>query len=66
MEKFIAGLAMGAAVGALLVANSAKTRSLIKKSQDELKTRVDEYLDEKLAAMDKSASKSAGATASEN
>ena len=34
MEKFIAGLALGAAVGALWVANSNKTRALVKKGQE--------------------------------
>lgn len=53
MEKFIAGLAVGSVMGALLVANSRKTRALLQRGQEELKTRVDAYIDEKLAAMDK-------------
>ena len=53
MEKFIAGLALGAAVGALWVANSNKTRALVKKGQEELKEKMDAYIDEKLAAMEK-------------
>ena len=36
MEKFIGGLALGAVMGALLVANSNKTRQLVKKGQDNL------------------------------
>ncbi len=52
MEKFIAGLALGAAMGALWVANSAKTRTLVKKGQEEFKEKLDAYIDEKLASMD--------------
>ena len=53
MEKFIAGLAVGSVMGALLVANSRKTRALLQRGQEELKMRIDAYIDEKLAAMDK-------------
>ena len=52
MEKFIFGLAAGAMLGALWVANSNKTRSLVQKGQEELKQKMDAYIDEKLAAMD--------------
>lgn len=52
MEKFIAGLALGAAIGALWVANSNKTRALVKKGQEEIKEKMDAYIDEKLAAME--------------
>lgn len=52
MEKFIAGLAAGAMLGALWVANSNKTRSLVQRGQEELKQKMDAYIDEKLAAMD--------------
>ncbi len=55
MEKFVAGLALGAALGALWVANSAKTRTLVKKGQEEFKEKLDAYIDEKLAAMDSAA-----------
>ena len=34
MEKFVTGLLLGMAGGALLVANSKKTRALVKMSQD--------------------------------
>ena len=53
MEKFIAGVAVGSVLGALLIANSRKTRALLQRGQEELKSRVDAYIDEKLAAMDK-------------
>ncbi len=52
MEKFVAGLALGAMLGALLVANSNKTRALVKKSQEELREKVDNYIDEKLSSME--------------
>ena len=52
-EKFIAGLAVGSVMGALLIANSRKTRALLQRGQEELKARVDAYIDERLAAMDK-------------
>ena len=54
MEKFIAGLAAGAMLGALWVANSNKTRALVQKGQEELKERVDAYIDEKLSQMGQS------------
>lgn len=59
MEKFIIGMAMGTALGALWVANSAKTRTLVKKGQEELKQKVDAYIDEKLASMEKSETQNA-------
>ena len=52
MEKFTIGLALGALVGAAIVANSQKTRKLFIKSQDELKSRVDEMIDEKLEMLE--------------
>ena len=52
MEKFIIGLAMGALVGAAVVANSQKTRKLFIKSQEELKTRIDEMIDERIEELD--------------
>ena len=53
MEKFIVGLAVGSVMGALPAANSRKTRALLQRGQEELKMRIDAYIDEKLAAMDK-------------
>ena len=53
MEKFIAGLALGAALGAIWVANSNKTRALVKKGQEELKEKMDAYIDEKLSDMER-------------
>ena len=52
MEKmFCLGLVFGAVGGALIVANSYKARSLVKKSQAEVMERVNEMMDEKLQAM---------------
>ena len=51
MEKFIAGVAAGMVLGALWVANSNKTRALVRRGQEECKEKLDAYIDEKLAAM---------------
>lgn len=49
MEKmFCMGLAVGLIGGALIVANSHKARTLVKKSQDEVMQKVDSVMDEKL------------------
>ncbi len=48
MEKFMTGLLLGMVGGALLVANSKKTRALVRMSQDEIKEKIDAYIDEKL------------------
>lgn len=53
MEKlFCLGVALGMVGGALLVANSYKFRSLVKKSQAEIMQKVDEMMDERLKACD--------------
>ncbi len=53
MEKmFCLGLLFGAVGGALIVANSYKARSLVKKSQAELMEKVDEMMDERLRQME--------------
>ena len=55
MEKmFCLGLLLGAMGGALVVANSYKARSLVKKSQAELMEKMDEMMDERLKQMEKS------------
>ncbi len=52
MEKiFCLGLMFGAIGGALLVANSYKARSLVKKSQEEVMKKMDDMMDERLKAM---------------
>ena len=52
MEKFTAGLLLGAVAGALVVTNSYKMRVLVKKSQDEMKTKLDEMIDEKIEMLE--------------
>ena len=53
MEKmFCLGLLLGAMGGALVVANSYKARSLVKKSQAELMEKMDEMMDERLRQME--------------
>ena len=52
MEKlFCLGLALGAVGGALIVANSYKARSLVKKSQADLMQKMDEMMEERLSQM---------------
>lgn len=48
MEKFILGLAVGMAGGALLVANNCKLRNLVKKNQEDLMKKAEQYIDQKL------------------
>ena len=63
MEKFTIGVVLGGVGGALLVANSFKTRMLVKKCQDEVKSRVDEMMDEKINALEQKSKKTETATA---
>ena len=51
MEKLAIGMLIGAVGGAVLVANSHKMRSLIKKGQDEVLSKVNGMMDEKLDSM---------------
>ena len=48
MEKFAIGIAIGAIVGAAIVANSQKTRQLVVKGQEEIKSKLDTAIDQKL------------------
>ena len=52
MEKFAIGLVLGGLGGALLAANSCKLRTLVRKSQEEVKARLDEIMDEKIREME--------------
>ncbi|MCD7729318.1 MAG: hypothetical protein LUI60_05330 [Clostridia bacterium] len=47
MEKFVLGLAIGMAGGAIMVANNCKLRALIKKNQEEIMKKAEDYIDEK-------------------
>lgn len=51
MEKFILGLAVGMAGGALIVANNCKLRNLVKKNQDDILAKAEQYIDSKLENM---------------
>ncbi len=48
MEKFIFGLAVGMAGGALLVANNCKLRNLVKKNQEDMMKKAEQYIDQQL------------------
>ena len=48
MEKFILGVALGMAGGALVVANNCKLRNLVKKNQEDLMKKAEQYIDSKL------------------
>ncbi len=51
MEKFIFGLAVGMAGGALLVANNCKLRNLVKKNQEDMMKKAEQYIDSKLECL---------------
>ena len=54
MEKmFCLGLALGALGGALVVANSCKMRSLVKKSQEDFLEKAEDLVDERLSCLEK-------------
>lgn len=55
MEKFVFGVALGMLGGALLVTNNYKMRMLVKKSQEEVQTKLNDMLDEKVQAMEEKA-----------
>ena len=48
MEKFILGVALGMAGGAIIVANNCKLRNLVKKNQEDLMQKAEQYIDRKL------------------
>lgn len=52
MEKFMLGVALGMAGGALIVANNCKLRNLVKKNQDDLLQKAEQYIDSKLEKME--------------
>ena len=53
MEKFVIGAILGGMVGALLVTNNYKMRSLVKKGQEEVQAKLDAVMDEKLQKLEK-------------
>lgn len=52
MEKFAIGLVIGGIGGALIAANSYKMRTLLKKGQEEMQTKLNRLLDEKIKEME--------------
>lgn len=52
MEKFAIGLVIGGIGGALIAANSYKMRTLLKKGQEEMQTKLDRMMDEKIKEME--------------
>ena len=52
MEKFIIGLAAGMAGGALLVANNCKLLNLVKKNQEDIMKKAEQYIDTKLEQLE--------------
>ncbi len=57
MEKFIFGLAVGMAGGALIVANNCKLLNLVKKNQEDIMTKAENYIDKKLEELESSTEK---------
>ena len=57
MEKFITGAALGMLAGALLTANNHKMQTLVRKGQEEVTSKLDQILDEKIEMLDKGAKK---------
>ncbi len=58
MEKFILGAVLGMAGGALIVANNCKVRNLVKKNQEDLMQKAEQYIDSKLGQMEQGSSQS--------
>ena len=52
MEKFILGAVLGMAGGALIVANNCKIRNLVKKNQEDLMKKAEQYIDSKLEQLE--------------
>lgn len=54
VEKFILGLAIGMAGGALVVANNCKLLNLVKKNQEDIMQKAECYIDKKLDELENS------------
>ena len=52
MEKFAIGMIFGGMLGAVLCANNYKMRTLVKKGQEEVQTKLNQMMDEKIQAME--------------
>ena len=57
MEKFAVGLLMGGVIGAVITANNYKMRTLVKKSQEEVQAKFDQFMDDKIEDLEKGTEK---------
>ncbi len=57
MEKFAIGALVGGICGALLCANNYKMRMLVKKGQEEVQTKLNNMMDEKIREMESATEK---------
>jgi esterase/lipase len=57
MEKFVVGVLIGGIAGALLTANNYKMRTLVKKSQEEVQAKLDQFMDDKIEDLEKGTEK---------
>ena len=57
MEKFLIGIVVGSVAGALFTANNYKMRTLVKKSQEEVQAKLDQFMDEKIENLEKGTEK---------
>lgn len=62
MEKFFLGAVIGMAAGAVLVANNCKLRNLVKKNQEDLMEKAENYIDTKLEQLEKNSNSKKSAT----
>ena len=53
MEKFALGMLVGGIGGALLVANNYKMRALVKKTQEEVRAKFDQMVEDKIETAQK-------------
>ena len=57
MEKFAVGLLVGGVIGAVITANNYKMRTLVKKSQEEVQAKFDQFMDDKIEDLEKGTEK---------
>ena len=57
MEKFVVGVLIGGIAGALITANNYKMRTLVKKSQEEVQAKLDQFMDDKIEDLEKGTEK---------
>ena len=57
MEKFAVGLLVGGVIGAVITANNYKMRTLVKKSQEEVQAKFDQFMDDKIDDLEKGTEK---------